>query len=139
MNDQANERILAAGIRRHLDEGAEHLPYRVTERLAMARAKALAQVLAPAPGKPAGPSPAASATTARPAPGQARASLRWRVALALVPIAVLACGVLLVDFVQQEAAVTELAEIDDALLTDDVPLAAYADRGFGVYIKNTRR
>jgi len=41
--------------------------------------------------------------------------------------------------VHQEQSAAELAEVDSALLTDDVPLVAYADRGFGVYIKNTRR
>lgn len=136
MNEQANEKILAAGIRRYLDEGVERLPYRVTERLAMGRAKALAQIIGPTGGT-AARSP--SRTSALPSTVPARAPLRWRVALALVPIAVLALGVVLVDVVQQEAAVTELAEIDDALLTDDLPLAAYADRGFGVYLKNTRR
>ena len=56
-----------------------------------------------------------------------------------LPLLVLAIGVVVVDAVHEEQSAAELAEVDSALLTDDVPLVAYADRGFGVYLKNTRR
>ncbi|MBA3478687.1 MAG: DUF3619 family protein [Lautropia sp.] len=65
--------------------------------------------------------------------------LWWRVAATAVPLVLLAVGVVVVDTVRQEQSAAELAEVDSALLTDDVPLVAYADHGFGVYIKNTRR
>ena len=70
---------------------------------------------------------------------EGRSPLWWRLAVTAVPLLVLAVGVVVVDTVHQEQSAAELAEVDSALLTDDVPLVAYADRGFGVYIKNTRR
>jgi hypothetical protein len=168
MKEQAQASIIC----RYLDQGAEQLPYRVVERLAAARARALAQVAEPAPVAAAFPAPLPSAdgavgpiggfdaagagiqiptphapATWRP-PVTARDSkpareprtpFWWRFAATVVPLLMLAVGVLVVDTVHQEQSAAELAEVDSALLTDDVPLVAYADRGFGVYIKNTRR
>jgi hypothetical protein len=137
-----NEQAEALKICRHLDQGTEHLPYRVSERLAAARAAALARVAAE-------PAEAAGQAAAHPAPPSGRdkrtekggksAPLWWRLAATAVPLALLAVGVVVVDTVRQEQSAAELAEVDSALLTDDVPLVAYADHGFGVYIKNTRR
>ena len=121
------EQALAHKICQHLDHGTEHLSHRVVERLAASRAAALAKV-APSPSR-------AAATAARNDPP----SLWWRVGATAVPLLLLIVGVLMVDTVQQEQSVAELAEVDSALLTDDVPLVAYADHGFGVYIQNTRR
>ncbi len=92
----------------------------------------------PTPHAPASWRPVAAAREARPQRSR-RAPLWWRVAVTAVPLLVLAVGVVVVDAVHQEQSAAELAEVDSALLTDDVPLVAYADRGFGVYIKNTRR
>lgn len=122
-----NEQALAHQICRHLDRGTEQLSYRVAERLAAARALALKKVDSPVPSR---------AATADP---EAKPPLWWRITATTVPMALLVVGVFLVDAVQQEQSVAELAEVDSALLTDDVPLVAYADHGFGVYIRNTRR
>lgn len=170
MKEQAQAFIIC----RYLDQGAEQLPYRVVERLAAARARALAKLAEPAPasvaaafpaplpsaGGAAGsihradadgsdiqiPTPHAPATWRPPVPArdskparEPRTPFWWRFAATVVPLLMLAVGVLVVDTVHQEQSAAELAEIDSALLTDDVPLVAYADRGFGVYIKNTRR
>lgn len=122
------EQALAKSICQHLDQGTDQLPYRVLERLAAARGAALAKLPPPvAAHRP-------SATAHRnPAP------LWWRVAATAIPLLLLLAGIVVVDTVQQEQSVAELAEVDSALLTDEVPLVAYADHGFGVYIKNTRR
>ncbi|MGE0310477.1 MAG: DUF3619 family protein [Lautropia sp.] len=147
--EQANERATAAGICRLLDEGTAHLPWRVTERLAAARAQALARVIPPAPVRVSGASQARSAGTAvpRPAPrlpadgGSAALgwSLRRRIVSTALPIALMLAGFVMIDIAQQEQSANDLLEVDSALLTDEVPLVAYADRGFGVFIKNTRQ
>lgn len=121
------EQTLGRIICRHLDDGTEQLSYRVVERLAAARAAALERV--ESRSKPRSP----AATAGNPAP------LWWRVVATVAPLLLLVVGVFLVASVQQEQSVAELAEVDSALLTDEVPLVAYADHGFGVYIKNTRR
>ena len=165
------EQAQAFTICRYLDQGAEHLPYRVTERLAAARARAVARLAETDPTPLVAPLPAATSTIGQasrsgqadpaaiqvptphaPAPWrpavpardlkpsrEGRTPLWWRLAATAVPLLVLAVGVVVVDAVHQEQSAAELAEVDSALLTDDVPLVAYADRGFGVYLKNTRR
>lgn len=141
------EQAQAIRICRYLDEGTDHLSYRVVERLAAARAAAVAQVAAdpvavqapvPTPHAPAPWRPHVPGREVEPA-RQARTPLWWRLAATAVPLLLLLVGVFLIDTVHQEQSAAELAEVDTALLTDDVPLVAYADHGFGVYIKNTRR
>ena len=39
---------------------------------------------------------------------------------------------------QDERVAQEMAQIDAALLTDDLPLAAYADPGFSQFLKISR-
>ena len=139
-----NEQAEALKICRHLERATEHLPYRVTERLAAARAAALARVAAaPAESVALAPAHPAAAPVAREKRVEKRAQrsapLWWRIAATAVPLVLLAVGVVVVDTVRQEQSAAELAEVDSALLTDDVPLVAYADHGFGVYIQNTRR
>ena len=85
------------------------------------------------PPRPAAPAPRA----AKPPLREGRTPFWWRLAATAVPLLMLAVGIVVVDTVHQEQSAAELAEVDSALLTDDVPLVAYADRGFGVYIKNT--
>ena len=156
-NEHVNERALANSICRVLDEGTQHLPWRVTERLAAARAKALSRVIVPAPrtfaraesgsttsGLPAGATafvskPSTPATPQPLGPAPLGWSLRRRVFATALPIAMMLVGFVMVDIAQQEQSTNELLEVDSALLTDEVPLVAYADRGFGVFIKNTRQ
>ncbi len=133
------EQAQATKICRYLDEGTEQLSYRVAQRLAAARAAALAKVAA-APESEADSTPARMPPPHLSPPERQRAApLWWRVAVTVVPVLMLLIGVVIVDTVHEEQSAAELAEVDSALLTDDVPLVAYADRGFGVYIKNTRR
>ncbi len=61
--------------------------------------------------------------------------IRW---VAALPILVVAAGLLLINGVQSDSRDAELAEVDTALLTDDLPPAAYADPGFMQYLKLAR-
>jgi hypothetical protein len=128
-----NEQAQASKICRYLDQGTEQLSYRVQERLAASRAAALARVASPAVENPVTPPVARE-----PAQEDARSPWWWRLAAMAAPL-LLVAGIFLVDIVEQEQSAAELAEVDAALLTDDVPLVAYADHGFGVYIQNSRR
>ncbi len=60
-----------------------------------------------------------------------------RIASAL-PLLVLAAGLVLMHVAQNDFRASELAEVDQALLTDDLPPAAYADPGFLQYLKSAR-
>jgi Protein of unknown function (DUF3619) len=53
----------------------------------------------------------------------------------LLPLLALVAGLFAINHFQTEMRAKEVAEIDSALLTDDLPPAAYADQGFGQFLK----
>ena len=57
----------------------------------------------------------------------------------LLPIAVLVLAVSGIYTWQEKRRVAELVEIDSELLTDDLPIDAYLDRGFQNWLKNQNR
>ncbi|MES2978692.1 MAG: DUF3619 family protein [Pseudomonadota bacterium] len=115
----------------YLSVAASALPHDVTERLRVARMQALAQRKLAA---------AAALTTVS---NGSSASLLWgedgpgwlgRLG-AIVPLIALVFGLLFINSVQNDNRARELAEIDVALLTDDLPPAAFADPGFIQFLK----
>ena len=159
-----NEQQFALQIRRALDESAERLPYRVSHRLQAARQAALAgmpraralvleepaEAIAGAPvavlqgvsGRNAASATALAAgagfAMSGPAPRGAR-SLWLRAGVALLPLILVALGLLGISIWHEMDVADETAEVDLAVLTDDVPISAYADRGFGVFLKNSQQ
>lgn len=129
-HDQFGRRVAA-----RLDTATADLPRDISERLRAAREQALAHRKAPAL-QPARPVIAA---------GNGQAALRgpdrirpWqRVALAL-PLVALVAGLVAIQVVQDERRASEVAEVDAALLTDDLPPAAWADPGFVQFLKSGR-
>ena len=115
-----------------LNQVAGELPYEVTERLRAARVQALA-VRKAACVRPAraifGMGGAAALGF-----GDDRVSLWNRIASA-VPVIVLAFGLVVIHTAQSDRRASELAEVDVALLTDDLPPAAYADPGFAQFLR----
>lgn len=129
-----NEQQFAQTLRNTLDESAARLPYRVTHRLELARNAALArQRTAQVQFAPS----AAGAGSLRLTPGEH--PLWWRLGVTLVPVLVVAFGLMAISVWNDTETADEIAEIDTAVLTDEVPLAAYTDRGFGVFLKNSRQ
>ena len=53
----------------------------------------------------------------------------------VLPLVLLAAGLVFLHAMQNEHRASELAEVDAALLTDDLPPAAYADPGFVQFLK----
>jgi hypothetical protein len=53
----------------------------------------------------------------------------------VVPVAVLVGGLLAINGWQQNLRVAEVEEIDAMLLTDELPLDAYLDKGFEAWLK----
>ena len=106
-----------------LAEGAEGMPYETRERLRAARVRALAARQKPATA----PVVAGRGAAATLALGGDKRSLFNRSA-SVLPLLVLAAGLVLIHTIQTERRASELAEVDAALLTDDLPPAAYADR-----------
>ncbi|MEY4712394.1 MAG: hypothetical protein RIS88_1844 [Pseudomonadota bacterium] len=125
LQDQFGQRVAA-----RLSEGAAQLPYDIAERLRAARARATAG------RKREAIVPVRSHALA----GAGRLvdeglSLWGRLASAL-PGVVLAAGLVTIHFVQNELRASEVAEVDAALLTDDLPPAAYTDPGFVRFLQS---
>lgn len=135
-----NEQLFAYRIRQALDESAERLPFRVTQRLERSRASALARAHPVASAEPASfeaQNGSASLTMA----SLGRPSGLIRLLSTVVPILVVVAGLYGISVWDDAQDAAETADIDAELLLadDDIPLAAYADKGFGVYIKNVRQ
>jgi hypothetical protein len=113
-----------------LSAGSDELPYEVRERLRAARVRALAAHKQPAVA----PVIAGRGRSASLALG---GGWLYRVA-SILPLVVLAAGLVLIDTFQMDDRASELAEVDAALLTDDLPPAAYADPGFVQFLKSGR-
>ena len=135
---ETKELEFARQLRRALDENAASIPTATADRLAAARRAALARkkpepVTAPvfvpvfagaAAGMPAGvPVPEAP---------RRRSPLR-RFALAW-PLAALVVSLIAVAYWEDQQRTAELADIDAAMLSDDLPLNAYLDHGFNAYL-----
>jgi len=55
--------------------------------------------------------------------------------VAALPLLALVLGLIAISIIQNDNRTTELAEIDAALLTDDLPPTAYTDPGFAQFLK----
>ena len=128
--DQFGRRVAA-----RLSVGTDELGYEVRERLRAARTRALeARKIRAMQSAPVVVGRGASATLAL---GGDDISWGNRIA-SMLPLVVLAAGLVLLHVVQTEQRASEIAEVDAALLTDDLPPAAYADPGFVQFLKSGR-
>ncbi|MCP3024312.1 DUF3619 family protein [Cupriavidus basilensis] len=134
---EINERRLAHDIRTALDASANALPDNVTDRLAAARRIALsrkkAQAAVAVPQLASAGMPTLSFDEDNSALHRAGSWLR-RLGLVWTLVA-LAAGLAGIYHWQQQKRVDELADVDAAMLLDDLPPTAYADQGFHVFLK----
>ena len=126
-----NENEFGYRVRQALNEGAERLDYKAVHRLEQARRKALSAhrvqsapawrpILVPAGG----PS----------LEGEAPVGWAQRLGLA-APLFALIVGFVGIYQWQQERRISELADMDFAVLLDDAPIGTYADKGFGTLLQ----
>lgn len=120
-------------VAERLDASLPELPHNVAERLRAARVQAVAQrkLVVLQPARQISVSSGGQATLG----GDGRIGLWGRLASAL-PLIVLAAGLVTIHVVQNDRRASEIAEVDAALLTDDLPPAAYADPGFLQFLKS---
>jgi Protein of unknown function (DUF3619) len=116
-----------------LSASADELPYEVSERLRASRVRALAvrKVLRTAPVLA-----GVSGGTALLSFDDEGLSL-WNRIASVFPLIVLVAGLVAINVVQNERRANEVAEVDAALLTDDLPPAAYADPGFAQFLRSS--
>jgi hypothetical protein len=124
----ATEAQFGRQVAARLSAGTHDLPHEITERLRAARMQALArrkvvQVLQTAPAM---------------VPNGRTAALGggwWTRIGSVIPLIALVAGLIVITTLQEDNRTDELAEVDAALLTDDLPPAAYTDPGFAQFLK----
>lgn len=130
-NQLAQDRF-GFGIAARLSDAADALPYEISERLRAARVQALGKRKIGLARALTGLAVSGGSATLTLGGNDLRG---WGRVVALVPLLALIAGLIAIDVVQKDNRANELAEIDAALLTDDLPPAAYADPGFLQFLK----
>jgi hypothetical protein len=123
-----NEIKFANKIRQALNEGSQ-VNARVAERLRAARERALA---ARKPGHE--PALAWARSTASGVIGGFGGFGGFSLRVVL-PTLLLVAGLITIYSLQQEQRAADVEELDAQLLTDDLPIDAYLDRGFEAWLK----
>ena len=120
----------------YLTAGTATLPYDISERLRAARVQAISK---------------RKITKTQTAAGMVNvggsAALNWgsddglgwwsRIG-SVMPLIALVVGLLVINSIQNDNRAQEVAEVDVALLTDDLPPAAFSDPGFLQFLKANR-
>jgi hypothetical protein len=121
----------------YLSAGAADLPYDISERLRAARVQAVskrkvAKIQTSSSVIATGGSAALS--------WGSEDGLGWWARIgSVLPLVALVVGLLVINSIQNDNRAQEVAEVDVALLTDELPPAAFADPGFVQYLKTTRQ
>ena len=116
-----NQTDLGPRVASHLDQSVEQLPARILYRLRTAREAALAHAREPALTH-IGPGTLAGGPTVR---------------RAVLPVAALVLLLLMMFYwqsLQQPSHNSDVADLDADVLTDDLPVRAYLDQGFEVWL-----
>lgn len=140
---EAFEARYALRVTARLSAGSEDLPQDIRERLRVAREQAVSRARLKAAARRA---PAAQAAGGLSLLGFGGASLGWgRQARGWMgtlgvgcAVAMLLLGLSVVEQLQDEDMLLAAAEIDAALLADDLPPAAYSDPGFAAFLRGVR-
>ena len=122
-----------------LNQRGELACHDVSERLRVAREQALAR--AAAGRRIAIQSSGASTVVGMTARGAAMLGghpMWWTRLASVLPILALLGGLLLIDQWHDRAQIAAAADVDAALLADDLPPAAYSDPGFVEFLKTPR-
>lgn len=122
-------------VRQALNEGVQRMDYKTTFRLEKARKAALEHYREAAP-EAAWVRPLQVASGPQIEADGAAGGWLWLRRLGLIaPLVALLLGFIGVHEWQRAKAMDEIAAIDFAILLDEAPVEAYADKGFGVFLK----
>ncbi len=116
----------------HLDAGTQNPSHDIAARLRFARERALgAQKIAqPSLAFELASSPSGTLALG----GGGNFNLFNKLGL-IVPFILLVAGLLVISHIQSDYRAKEVADVDAAILTDDLPPDAYVDQGFGQFLK----
>ncbi|WP_027015869.1 DUF3619 family protein [Comamonas composti] len=138
-HSELSAEIFARKITARLGEGQAQLPYEITERLRAARVRALDQRRRESIGMVAHAQASTQIQGGTMTLGGSgnEGGTWWRALISAVPVLALIAGLVVVSDQTERKSLTEVAEVDTALLTDDLPPAAYADPGFIQYLRTS--
>ena len=119
-----------------MTQGTEDLPYDISERLRASRMQALARRKKPVAVVHTATSIHMAGHSAVLGTGPQGMGW-WQSLLSAVPIVALLAGLVVIQMDLDETGILEVAEVDAALLADDLPPAAYSDPGFVQFLKTT--
>ena len=128
---EALQARFALRVAARLTERSQELGPDVAERLRFAREKALERARAARTAEAASPVGASRAGAAILGGG----SGWWLKLASALPALALVVGLVLIQRWQDNAQVSVAAEVDAALLSDDLPPNAYSDAGFAEFLK----
>lgn len=120
----------------YLSTGTANLPHDISERLRAARAQAVSKrkiAKAQTAGSTVNLGGSAALTW-----GSSDGLGWWGRIGSVMPLIALVVGMLTINVVQSDNRAQEIAEVDAALLTDDLPPAAFSDPGFLQFLKTSR-
>lgn len=132
-DDHQVETRLAARLAGGLTASLDSLPHDVAERLRFGREQALARAREARHATPNGVT--VVGVGARGAAVLAGFVPWWQRAASVLPLLVLAAGLLAIDHWAVREQVVAAAEFDAQLLADDLPPAAYSDPGFAEFLR----
>jgi hypothetical protein len=122
----------ALRVTSRLSEQTEKLPHDLSERLRVAREQAVARARQLRLAQPA-TAPALQVSQGSIALGQPVSG--WLRVASVLPLLLLVLGLMLIQHLHDQAEIHAAAEVDAALLADDLPPEAYSDPGFVVFLK----
>jgi hypothetical protein len=140
-NQEARQARFARRVVARLSESADQLDGDIGERLRFARERALerarvARAASTAPGRVGVTAGGAAVLGGGPS---GWFSGWWLKVASVVPLIALVCGLVLIQQGQTRAQISTAAEVDAALLSDDLPPTAYTDAGFLEFLKTPPR
>ena len=125
---------MGQNLARLLTQASGELPHDLSERLRVARQQALAvQKPEPAPRLQLVTQGSSLTLTDPPSEGLSL----WSILGSALPLLALVAGLVTMQWLDLEQTVSDLAEIDTALLVDDLPPAAYSDPGFMQFLRQS--
>ncbi len=128
----------ALRVTARLSSGTAELPYDISERLRASRMQALAKRKIAVPVRRTAPAAVVLGAGGTAALGRGSEGGGWWNALvSAIPLLALVVGLVVINAAQDERSASDVAEVDAALLTDDLPPAAYSDPGFVQFLKTS--
>ncbi len=131
---QSAQDWLGMNVASRLSKGTTDLPHDITERLKVARTQALAKrkVLKPQIAQVA--SFNGGGAVSLNFGGEDDRSL-WNRIASMLPLIALIAGLLIIATIAEDNWTSDIAEVDEQLLTDDLPPDAYTDPGFAQFLR----